>query len=237
MKSTFKNKKFKAIPSIIPSTIFECEQISTGAKVFYGMLVFMSRQMTEIKASTYYFKTQMSRSSRSITNYIKELAVNKYLRCSVSKGVRYLIPAITENENTVISSYIPPEVVKNGKLSSSEKLTFGFLSYKAANVNDYFETSVSELTVFVNKSRSTIYRHLKALRKYQFASTTTCGNMIKIKCSSSYSTAWKNRDVERFNRRKTAPPEVSSEKLIENATISSKEADYLRNLVFGNSRV
>ena len=25
MKSTFKNKKFKAIPSIIPSTIFECE--------------------------------------------------------------------------------------------------------------------------------------------------------------------------------------------------------------------
>lgn len=235
MKSRFKNKKFNAIPSVIPLTIFDDEELSTGAKVFYGMLVFMSRQMTEIKASTYYFKTQMARSSRSITNYIKELAANKYVRSSVFKGVRYLYPAITENENTVIAAFIPPEVVKHPKLSSSEKLTFGFLNYKSSNVNEYFESSISELTFFINKSRSTVYRHLKVLRRYQLASTTTISSMIKIKCHSSYQVAWKRNSIERFDRGKTAPPEEDKE-VIEKATISNKDVEKLRNM-FGITRV
>lgn len=235
MKVPFKNKKFKAIPSIIPEVIFDDPVLSTGSKIFYGMLVFMSRQMTEIKASTYYFKTQMSRSSRSITNYINELVANKYLRKSVFKGVRYLIPAITENENTIISSFIPPEVVKNGKLSSSEKITFGLLSYKAANSNNHFETSVAELTQFMKKSRSTIYRHLSVLRKYQFAATQKSGNMMRIRCYSTYQKAMKKRDSKTFSRRKTAPPDVLPDQ-IEQATINAEQINELRSLVFGSSK-
>lgn len=226
-------RKHKAIASIIPDIIFYDTSLSSGAKVFYGMLVNLNQTMTEIKASTFYLKNQMSRSSRSITGYIKELDDAKYISVSYRNKVRILRPLYTHQNDLEIAAFIPPEVVRCDKESSSAKLTYGYMNYSSGNSNCYFESTITEIAFYVKKSRSTIYRHLARFRRLQLLVTNTQGNRVTIRCFNSYQRTYKVNRRKQLISRKAAPP-IDDEDAQE-STLTDAEAEKLRELVLGSA--
>lgn len=232
MGKKFEQKKeYNAIPSIIPKSIFYHDKISTGAKVFYGMLYFLARNKHEhysnhvdpVYAKNNYFCVQLGRTSkhavRSIQKYISELYTQKLINVEFVNGHRQLTPYFLIRSDSDIASYIPPEVVKNNDLSSSEKLSLGFLNWKTGNENGYYNTTVTEIAEKIERSRATVYRHLRSFRRGKLITTKRDGLSINIFCFNSYQEAYKaeqkrikesevkrKKEVDEYFERMNAPP-------------------------------
>lgn len=200
-RSYRRNKKQNAIPSIIPEMIYYNEKISSGAKVFYGMLVFLARPKDyyyndpkPVYASNKYFYTQMGRNSkysaRAIQYYISELYEQKLIGLEHDGFKREIIPYFLPISDQDIVAFIPPEVVKDNSYSSSKKLTYGLMNYKSGNVNGYYHTNVNELSRLTYRSRATIYRHLSSFRTAKLIRTVSKNGMITIYCMNSYQNSY-----------------------------------------------
>lgn len=223
-----KNKDYNAIPSIIPDIVFYDDNLSSGAKVFYGMVVFLYRDSLRCNASTYYFYTQLGRTAkyaaRSIQLYISELYEKKFISVKVKDGARYITPVFLPENDSDIASYIPPEVVKDSDLSSSDKLTYGLLNYRSANENGYYETSITDIAIQINKSKATVYRHLKTIRRLQYAATVKTETGTQIYSYNSYQDTFKKKQATKLKKSQKDPPNKIT-------TLSDDKLDYLRQLV------
>lgn len=233
---------YNAIPSIIPTKIYEKTDLSAGAKVFYGMLVFLARDVKEpwmdpkpVYATNYYFHFSMGRNSkyaaRSIQLYIKELLDSEEIEVEFKDGHRYITPKIIPIDNTQVAAYIAPEILRDSKTSLTYKLTFGFLSWKSGNKNEYYATSVKGIADSINKSKATAYRHLKELTKLKHIKIVKNGRRFEIYCLSSRDEVVKaNREFLEAEERRIIEENI---KTLENAPPMSLEAEEWLNSFIG----
>lgn len=232
MKSSSKgkfNKEIKAIPSIIPDVVFYENSLSSGAKVFYGLVVFLYRDSLKCSASTWYFSKQMGRSTRAIQLYIAELYNKRFITYNIVDGARYITPIFVPDKDTEIASYIPPEVVKDSSLSSSFKIRYGLISYKSANVNGFYEVeNVAALANEANCSISTIYRDLKIARKELLATTEYTEISLTIKTFNSYQDTIKKKQTDLKTKSGQDPPKTIKQPEVE---LTDSQITYLQQLV------
>lgn len=222
------NKEINAIPSIIPDVVFYDNSLSSGAKVFYGLVVFLYRDSLKCNASTWYFSKQMGRSTRAIQLYIAELYDKRFITYKIENGSRFITPIFMPDKDTEIASYIPPEVVKDGSLSSSFKMRYGLLSYKSANVNGFYEVeNVSDLAKEANCSASTIYRDLKIARKELLATTEYTEISLTIKTFNSYQDTFKKKQAALKTKSEQDPPKRTKQPQIE---LSDSQVSFLQRL-------
>ncbi len=192
-KKRFKKETKKtesAIPSIISKRVYEHEKLSSGAKVFWGMLNYFARpkniadEANPVFATNGYFHRAMGRNSkyaaRAIQGYIKELVDHEFITVYFNRGLRYIQVKSVTRGNDNIASYISGEVVKDSRLSSSKKLTLGHLSWKSLNKNGYYNITASEFAEETDRHKSTIYRHLKEFQKLKYITIDKNGSSLDI---------------------------------------------------------
>lgn len=237
--------KYNAIPSIISHRIYEADYLSSGAKLFWGMLNFLSRpedliydDHKAVYASNFYFYTQMGRSSkysaRAIQGYISELKEHDHVEVWFEKGIRYILPKSVTRFDSHVAAFIPPEVVKDINLSASRKLTYGYINWKSANVNGYYNTTVEEIAEEANRHRSTIYRHINDFEKLRLITVGRDGRTLDIYCHNSYQESYeasqKKKDEEHLKRQQLIEDEYLNKSPPE-SSISPEATDYLRKLI------
>lgn len=184
-----------AIPSIISKRVYEHEELSSGAKVFWGMLNFLARpkniedEAKPVFATNGYFHRSMGRNSkyavRAIQGYVKELVDHEFIMVYFNRGLRYIQVKSVTRGNDNIASYISGEVVKDSRLSSSKKLTLGHLSWKSTNKNGYYNITVSEFAEESERHKSTIYRHLEEFQKLKYITIDKNGSSLDIYCHTT----------------------------------------------------
>lgn len=203
-----KPKKVNPIPSIIPAAIFNNENLSDGAKVFYGVVVFLARETGVAFAGTRYLSTQLGRSTRSIQYYISELYEKNIIDVEIKDGKRNIYPSIIPLNSSDVASFIPPEIVKRKDVSAAVKLTYGLIQFKSANVNQYFAVKgIDELTELTNKSRSTMYRHLKIYKRLKLVRWEKIDTYTRLFTFNSYQDVIKYKNNELKSIPGNDPPE------------------------------
>lgn len=208
-KNNFKKTtEYNAIPSIISNNVYNNENLSSGAKILWGMINFLSRpedliyhDPKPVYASNRYFYTQLGRNSkysnRAIQGYIKDLKDEDLVEVTFVKGIRYILPKSVTRHDSHIACYIPGEVVKDSRLSVSRKLTYGLLNWKSGNINRYYNTTVEDLAEETNRHRSTIYRHLEQLKKLKYLTTSRDGRTLSIYCDNSFQDTLEAKRIEK----------------------------------------
>lgn len=217
-------KNEKSIPSIIPQSIFNNDKLSSGAKVMYGVLNFLSRKNGFSFAGTRYLARQLNRSTRSIQYYIAELYDHNLIAMDIIDGVRHLTPVtITSEASSEVASFIPPEVVKNKKISMGAKITYGYLSYKSNNINGYYAyQDKQQLKNELYVSESTVYRHLRVFKDLKIVRYQADNKYTRIYTKNSFINSQKHKFSDQAEN--LDPPENKS-------TLTENEINILRQLV------
>lgn len=258
-----KNNKTDAseIASKVHEKIFWSTTISSGAKILYGMIYYLYTLPSGFcNAGTGYLAMQMGRTKRSVQLYIKELLENKYIKVRIEKGTRYITPLILEDpekNGRDIVSFIPGEILRHKKIvklsdggskviydnaySSEFKLRYGYISYKTANKNGYYEVqSIAALANELNVSTSTIYRDLKIALRNNRASYKRTDYTVQIKTFNSYQDNFKKkkRIIDNLSKYSSPPDkqtnaEIANEKSESNLT--PEQINYWQKLIFGQT--
>jgi|LSQX01.3.fsa_nt_gb DNA-binding transcriptional ArsR family regulator len=226
-KNNITKKELAMIPSIIPTKIFENQELSDGAKVFYGALIFLARPNGYAFAGTRTLATYLGRSPRSILYYIAELKNKNLIDVVFENKKRLIYPVIPALTNIDVAVFVPPEILCQSKLSSGLKLSYGAIQYRSANQNGYYAyQSVDELADMTGKSRSTIYRHLKIYKKLKLARFEKDNDYTRIYTFNTYQDNIIFNQNELEIQHNADPPKT--EKLL---SITPEEANYLRGLI------